>query len=172
MRFFVHIGASAHDVTPLTSARSEAISRPPDSVFEPIPTRAERNAWTPDQRHEQQKLLGQRYELLRAWWVRDPAMLLCLDDGSNRTGKPNENFAREVMELFTLGEGRYTQRNVVEAARAYTGWSLDPDMQAYVWRAARDRDVRHDEALARVHLRHAGPGTPRADRRAVSHERL
>ncbi|HEX3381094.1 MAG TPA: DUF1800 domain-containing protein [Paraburkholderia sp.] len=176
----------------LASARSVAISPLPEWVFEAIPTRAERNAWTPDRRREQQKLLGQRYELLRAWWVRemlntpspltermtlfwhnhftsgqdkvqypqlmarqnlllrqhalgnfgelthgvakDPAMLLYLDGASNRKGKPNENFAREVMELFTLGEGRYTQRDVAEAARAYTGWRLDPDTQAYAWR--------------------------------------
>jgi uncharacterized protein (DUF1800 family) len=44
------------------------------------------------------------------------------------------------MELFTLGEGRYTQREVAEAARAYTGWSPDPDTQAYVWRANQHDD--------------------------------
>lgn len=182
----------------LANAHREAVSPPPEWVFEPIPTRAERNTWTPDQRREQQKLLGQRYEQLREWWVRemlitpspltervtllwhnhftsgqdkvqypqlmarqnlllrqhalgnfgellhdvakDPAMLQYLDGASNRKGKPNENFAREVMELFTLGEGRYTQRDVAEAARAYTGWSLDPDTQAYVWRANQHDD--------------------------------
>ncbi|WP_116141204.1 DUF1800 family protein [Paraburkholderia sp. BL27I4N3] len=72
--------------------------------------------------------------------AKDPAMLQYLDGASNRKGKPNENFAREVMELFTLGEGHYTQRDVSEAARAYTGWSLDPDTQAYVWRANQHND--------------------------------
>ncbi len=72
--------------------------------------------------------------------AKDPAMLQYLDGASNRKGKPNENFAREVMELFTLGEGHYTQRDVSEAARAYTGWSLDPDTQAYVWRANQHDD--------------------------------
>jgi uncharacterized protein (DUF1800 family) len=177
----------------LASTRTEAVTPIPDWVVEPIPTRETRKAWTVDQRREEQRLRGQRYEILRAWWVRemastpspltermtlfwhdhftsgqdkvqfpqhmaqqnillrrdalgnfgellhdvakDPAMLQYLDGASNRKGKPNENFAREVMELFTLGEGHYTQQDVSEAARAYTGWSLDPDTEAYVWRS-------------------------------------
>lgn len=182
----------------LASARTEAITPLPDWVLEPLPTRDVRKAWTDDQRRDEQKLRSQRYELLRAWWVRemlstpspltermtlfwhnhftsgqdkvpypqqmaqqnmllrrdalgnfgdllhevakDPAMLHYLDGASNRKGKPNENFAREVMELFTLGEGHYSQRDVSEAARAYTGWSLDPDTEAYVWRANQHDD--------------------------------
>ncbi|HEY0866025.1 MAG TPA: DUF1800 domain-containing protein [Fimbriimonas sp.] len=62
----------------------------------------------------------------------DPAMLYWLDNQENVKGKPNENFAREVMELFTLGIGHYTEQDVQEAARAFTGWSLrrqrDPEM--------------------------------------------
>jgi uncharacterized protein (DUF1800 family) len=61
-------------------------------------------------------------------------MIIYLDSATNRKGQPNENFAREVMELFTLGEGHYTETDVKEAARAYTGWSLDPDTGAYMWR--------------------------------------
>ena len=182
----------------LASARTEALTPSPDWVSEPIPTRDARKAWTADQRRDEQRLRAQRYEVLRAWWVRemlatpspltermtlfwhnhftsgqdkvafpqhmaqqnlllrrdalgnfgdllhavakDPAMLQYLDGASNRKGRPNENFAREVMELFTLGEGHYTQRDVSEAARAYTGWSLDPDTQAYVWRANQHDD--------------------------------
>lgn len=56
----------------------------------------------------------------------DPAMMLYLDTQSSRKGMPNENFAREVMELFTLGEGNYTERDIHEAARAFTGYYLDP----------------------------------------------
>ncbi|MGN6086455.1 DUF1800 domain-containing protein [Trinickia sp.] len=78
--------------------------------------------------------LGSFAQMLHAV-AKDPAMLMYLDGAGNRKGHPNENFAREVMELFTLGEGHYTQRDVSEAARAYTGWSLDPDTRAYVWRA-------------------------------------
>jgi len=65
---------------------------------------------------------------------KDPAMVLYLDSVQNRKGAPNENFAREVMELFTLGEGRYTESDVKEAARAFTGWSLDRETGAFVFR--------------------------------------
>jgi len=65
---------------------------------------------------------------------KDPAMLVYLDSVQNRKGAPNENFSREVMELFTLGEGHYTEQDVKEAARAFTGWSLDRDTLAYVFR--------------------------------------
>lgn len=66
---------------------------------------------------------------------KDPAMLIYLDGAQSRKGKPNENFAREVMELFTLGEGHYTEQDIKEAARAYTGWSIERDQDfAYVWR--------------------------------------
>ncbi|MGJ1625392.1 DUF1800 domain-containing protein [Ralstonia solanacearum] len=66
---------------------------------------------------------------------KDPAMLVYLDAAASHKGKPNENFAREVMELFTLGEGHYTEQDIKEAARAYTGWSVDREHDyAYVWR--------------------------------------
>ena len=55
----------------------------------------------------------------------DPAMMLYLDTNQNRKGKPNENFARELFELFTLGEGNYTEHDIKEAARAFTGYSLN-----------------------------------------------
>src|SRR5690349_24982301 len=55
----------------------------------------------------------------------DPAMLLWLDGGGNRVGKPNENLAREFMELFTLGVGNYTETDVRQAARALTGWQVN-----------------------------------------------
>lgn len=56
---------------------------------------------------------------------KDPAMVFWLDNQFNVKGKPNENFAREVMELFTLGEGQgYTEHDIKEAARAFTGWSV------------------------------------------------
>jgi uncharacterized protein (DUF1800 family) len=68
--------------------------------------------------------LGDFGELLHAI-ARDPAMVIYLDNVSNKRGSPNENFARELMELFTLGEGHYSEQDVKEAARAFTGWSLD-----------------------------------------------
>ena len=66
-----------------------------------------------------------RFDVLLRAMARDPAMLRYLDGARNRKGAPNENFAREVMELFTLGEGNgYTERDIRDAARAFTGWGL------------------------------------------------
>ena len=56
--------------------------------------------------------------------AQDPAMLAFLDAGVNVKGSPNENFAREIMELFTMGVGHYTEHDIREAARAFTGWSF------------------------------------------------
>ena len=64
----------------------------------------------------------------------DPAMLVWLDQAQSRKDHPNENFAREVMELFALGEGHYTEHDIGEAARALTGWSLEPQEQKYIYR--------------------------------------
>jgi len=57
--------------------------------------------------------------------ARNPAMLYFLDAQYNVKGAPNENFAREVMELFTMGVGNYTEKDVRECARAFTGWYFD-----------------------------------------------
>jgi uncharacterized protein (DUF1800 family) len=59
--------------------------------------------------------------------ARGPAMLAYLDAAENVKGAPNENFAREVMELFTMGVGNYTEPDIREAARAFTGW-IDDDL--------------------------------------------
>jgi hypothetical protein len=56
---------------------------------------------------------------------RDPAMLVWLDSNSNVKGRPNENYARELMELFSLGVGHYTEKDIRQAARAFTGWHTD-----------------------------------------------
>ena len=66
--------------------------------------------------------------------AQDPAMLIWLDKAQSRKQHPNENFAREVMELFALGEGHYTEKDVTEAARALTGWSFDRVNQEFVER--------------------------------------
>lgn len=55
---------------------------------------------------------------------RDPAMLIYLDSTTNRKAHPNENYAREIMELFCLGEGNYTERDIQELARCFTGWEV------------------------------------------------
>lgn len=55
----------------------------------------------------------------------DPAMLIYLDGRNNKKDQPNENFARELLELFTLGEGHYSEQDVKQAARAFTGWTVN-----------------------------------------------
>ncbi|MDA1161514.1 MAG: DUF1800 domain-containing protein [Planctomycetota bacterium] len=55
---------------------------------------------------------------------RNPAMLVYLDSATNRKAHPNENFAREIMELFCLGEGNYSERDIQELARCFTGWEV------------------------------------------------
>ena len=77
--------------------------------------------------------------------ARDPAMVIYLDNASNRKGQPNENFAREVMELFTLGEGNYSERDIKEAARAFTGWSIDAEKGDFLFRAGA-----HDDGVKTV----------------------
>ena len=57
--------------------------------------------------------------------LKDPAMLVYLDNGENVKQHPNENFGRELLELFTMGVGNYSERDVREAARAFTGWTND-----------------------------------------------
>lgn len=57
--------------------------------------------------------------------LKDPAMLVYLDNGENVKAHPNENFGRELLELFTMGVGHYSERDVREAARAFTGWTND-----------------------------------------------
>ena len=64
-------------------------------------------------------------------------MLVFLDAGQNVKGAPNENFGREVMELFTMGVGNYSETDIREAARAFTGWSND-DLRFKVEEAKHD----------------------------------
>jgi uncharacterized protein (DUF1800 family) len=68
--------------------------------------------------------LGNFGDLLREV-SKSAAMLAFLNNQQNRKRQPNENFAREVMELFTLGRGNYTEKDIKEAARAFTGWGFD-----------------------------------------------
>jgi uncharacterized protein (DUF1800 family) len=85
--------------------------------------------------------LGNFRTLLHAV-AKDPATLVYLDAANSRKEAPNENFAREVMELFTLGEanqasagmGGYTERDIKEVARAFTGWSIEREDFSYKFR--------------------------------------
>jgi uncharacterized protein (DUF1800 family) len=91
-------------------------------------------------------LMQQQIQLLRTYGfgnfetllqkvTRDPATLIWLDNRLNRKGAPNENYAREVQELFTVGIGNYTEQDIHEAARAFTGHTLDKNLN-YVFNPA------------------------------------
>ncbi len=80
------------------------------------------------------RLATANWQLLLLEAGKDPAMLVWLDQAQSRKEHPNENFAREVMELFALGEGHYTEHDITEGARALTGWSLDGENQQFVYR--------------------------------------
>lgn len=67
--------------------------------------------------------LGNFADLLQEM-SKDPAMMVWLDTNQSKKGQPNENYARELMELFSLGIGHYTEKDVREAARAFTGWEV------------------------------------------------
>ena len=75
-----------------------------------------------------QNALGRFGDLLMAV-SKEPAMLQFLNNQQNRKNAPNENFAREVMELFTLGRGNYSEHDIKEVARAFTGWQFTPEGQ-------------------------------------------
>ncbi len=81
--------------------------------------------------------------------AQDPAMLSFLDAGVNVKGAPNENFAREIMEMFTLGVGHYSEHDIREAARAFTGWNAK-DLTFTIDAA------RHDDGIKRL-LGREGP---------------
>jgi len=113
--------------------------------------------------------------LLRAM-LRDPALLIWLDAPDNTKGHPNENLSRELMELFTLGVGHYSEEEVKQAARALTGWRLVGDEVRFI-------PARHDpgiisilgrtgafdaDGLARVLLEH--PATSRRLAWRLCHE--
>ena len=91
---------------------------------------------------ENQMLMHRQVELFRRMGMgsfcdmlvavgRDPAMLLWLDGQTNRKGHPNENYAREIMELFALGVGNYTEKDIQELARAFTGWRVNGERASF-----------------------------------------
>jgi hypothetical protein len=105
------------------------------------------------------QLMWRQNELLRRYSVgnfepfvraisRDPAMLDYLNNNENRKAHPNENYARELMELFTLGIGNYTETDVKQGARAFTGWGHDGIDFVY-------RRNQHDDGL-KTFLGHTG----------------
>ncbi len=89
-----------------------------------------------------EKGLGDFRQLMHAI-ATDPAMLVWLDGNANKAGHPNENFAREVLELFCLGIGNYTEGDIQEAARAFSGWGVDG--RAFVF-----REQYHDKGVKQL----------------------
>ncbi|TAF67496.1 MAG: DUF1800 domain-containing protein [Cytophagales bacterium] len=77
-----------------------------------------------------QNALGKLKDLMMAV-AKNPAMILFLNNQQNKKAHPNENFARELMELFTIGRGNYTEQDIKEAARAFTGWAINKDTGKY-----------------------------------------
>ena len=71
--------------------------------------------------------------------AKDPAMLAFLDAGVNVKGAPNENFAREILEMFTMGVGHYSEHDIRESARAFTGWNYFGTQFTLQRRSARRR---------------------------------
>ncbi len=90
----------------------------------------------------QQHALGNFATLLRQMST-DPAMMIWLDTRDSKKAMPNENYARELMELFSLGIGNYTEKDVREAARAFTGWQIRTEKATF------DRD-QHDGGEKKV----------------------
>jgi len=88
--------------------------------------------------------LGDFSKLLMAM-VKDPAMLIYLDNVNNSKLKPNENLGRELLELFTLGEGNYTEADVRSAAQALTGLGVNPNTYQTVL-----RKKRHDNSVKQI----------------------
>jgi uncharacterized protein (DUF1800 family) len=79
----------------------------------------------------------------------DPAMLVWLDNAKSKAEAPNENYGRELLELFTLGVGNYTEADVKAAARAFTGWSIELQTNSYVGdEDMDDPELRSEEARA------------------------
>ncbi|HEX4440188.1 MAG TPA: DUF1800 domain-containing protein [Thermoanaerobaculia bacterium] len=77
-----------------------------------------------NQNQTERRLAMGRFDDLVTAISQAPAMLVWLDNATNRVGRPNENYGRELMELFTLGVGNYSQTDVTEVARALTGWTV------------------------------------------------
>jgi len=105
-----------------------------------------------NQNQTERRLAVARFDDLVTAISQDPAMLVWLDNATNRVGRPNENYARELMELFTLGVGNYSQTDVTEVARAMTGWTVANYNRATNYDAATFtvRNELHDTGLKTI----------------------
>ncbi len=92
--------------------------------------------------------------------IADPAMLVWLDGGNSKKDKPNENFAREFLELFTLGVGHYAEHDIREAARAFTGWVRHDSRGGFAEAPAFTRDTAQVDDGPKAFLGQNGPWGP------------
>lgn len=103
--------------------------------------------------HLQNKLLRQNamgnFRMLLHQIARDPAMLIYLDGSKNIKGSPNENFARELLELFTLGRGNYDEPDIQAAAIAFTGWGVDRNRGTFAY-DSKNHDKKHITFLGKT----------------------
>ncbi|MEQ9453941.1 MAG: DUF1800 domain-containing protein [Phycisphaeraceae bacterium] len=104
------------------------------TAYQPV-----QDAWLLYQQNEMFRRYGlESFATLARGIVRDPAMIKYLNNHQNRKGEPNENLARELMELFTLGEGQYREGDIREGARALTGFTYDDNAFSF-------NQTRHDD---------------------------
>ena len=99
------------------------------------------NPYTMQQLHNiQRQFVFSPFKDLLVAVSKSPAMLQFLNNNQNRKQHPNENFARELMELFTIGRDNYTEQDIKESARAFTGWSFDANTYEFIF-----KDKAHDD---------------------------
>lgn len=126
-----HLGSD--NIEPLASWWLLRMALTPNSLFEKMALFWHGHFATSNRKVQSPRLMYQQIDLFRQnpfdsfqtllhQIAVDPAMIYWLDNNSNTKEQPNENFAREVMELFSLGIGNYTEKDIQEAARAFTGW--------------------------------------------------
>lgn len=106
------------------------------------------NAWIMREQNQlfRRHALG-NFRALSLAVAKDPAMLVYLDGNTNRKASPNENYARELLELFALGIGHYTERDVQEMARAFTGWNTQASRRGPVFFFNRNQ---HDDGAKTI----------------------
>ena len=100
------------------------------------------------------------YRDLLVHLAKDPAMIFWLDNNENHKGAPNENWGRELLELFSMGQGNYTEKDVFECSRAFTGWTIEYPLPRvpygrYPW-SFEYRPEDHDDG-EKEFLGHQGP---------------
>ena len=101
------------------------------------------NPYTMQQLHNtQRQFVFSSFKDLLVAVSKSPAMLQFLNNNQNRKQHPNENFARELMELFTIGRDNYTEQDIKESSRALTGWSFNPDTYEFIF-----KDKAHDDGV-------------------------